>query len=194
MILKTKLHERISTEIVKNIGIWEGDGMRLAYLASQVPDNGVIVEIGSYRGRSAAYMAAALKPDSNIKIFCIDLWANANQEKFVSTANDLEMLKNYLVSLDLYKFITTIRSDSIEASKDWKLPIDLLFIDGNHSYEGVSGDYQAWYPHVKRGGVIAFHDYHEINWQGVRTFVDETASKQIKFLGLHERTWSGEKL
>lgn len=36
--------------------------------------------------------------------------------------------------------------------------IDFLFIDGNHSYEGVKADWINWSPHVRSGGVVAFHD------------------------------------
>lgn len=36
--------------------------------------------------------------------------------------------------------------------------IDFLFIDGDHSYEGVRGDFNLWGPKVKKGGMIVFHD------------------------------------
>jgi hypothetical protein len=36
--------------------------------------------------------------------------------------------------------------------------IDFLFIDGDHSYEGVSGDFYRWSPKVRKKGLIAFHD------------------------------------
>jgi hypothetical protein len=38
------------------------------------------------------------------------------------------------------------------------LPLDFLFIDGDHSYDGVKGDWDAWSPHVGLGGVVALHD------------------------------------
>ena len=36
--------------------------------------------------------------------------------------------------------------------------LDFLFIDGDHSYEGVKQDYELYSPLVKKGGIIAFHD------------------------------------
>jgi hypothetical protein len=36
--------------------------------------------------------------------------------------------------------------------------VDLLFIDGDHTYEGVKADYDLYGPLVRRGGVLAFHD------------------------------------
>lgn len=43
-------------------------------------------------------------------------------------------------------------------------PVDFLFIDGNHSYEGVKADYQYYSPLVRPGGVIAFHDILDTPW------------------------------
>jgi cephalosporin hydroxylase len=37
-------------------------------------------------------------------------------------------------------------------------PLDVLFIDGDHTYDGVKADYQMYRPLVKKGGLIAFHD------------------------------------
>jgi predicted O-methyltransferase YrrM len=49
---------------------------------------------------------------------------------------------------------------------------DLVFIDADHTEEWVSRDLAAWMPKVKRGGVIAGHDYGSRNWPGVRIAVD----------------------
>jgi len=37
-------------------------------------------------------------------------------------------------------------------------PIDFIFIDGDHSYEGLKGDWEAWRPLIARGGIVALHD------------------------------------
>jgi len=100
-----------------------------------------------------------------------------------------------MTELGLMKLIMPIKGDLSEIAKGWKLPIDLLFIDSDHSFEGVKIAYESWYPHVKDGGMIAFHDYHPNKW-GVKKFIDEIASKQLKFIGIngYERVvWAGEK-
>jgi hypothetical protein len=38
------------------------------------------------------------------------------------------------------------------------LPVDFLFIDGDHSWEGVQGDWQAWKDKIAKNGIVAFHD------------------------------------
>ncbi|MBU3591454.1 class I SAM-dependent methyltransferase [Polynucleobacter sp. 78F-HAINBA] len=47
---------------------------------------------------------------------------------------------------------------------------DLVYIDGDHTYEGVVKDLAAWYPKVKKGGIICGDD---IGWPGVKKAVDE---------------------
>jgi len=53
-------------------------------------------------------------------------------------------------------------SDSLAAAQTLDAKrgtIDFIFIDGDHSYNACKADIAAWTPFVKRGGVIAFHDF-----------------------------------
>lgn len=52
--------------------------------------------------------------------------------------------------------------------------VDLIFIDGDHTYEGCSADIANWYPQMKKHGVMLFHDY-DITSPGVIQAVDEFA-------------------
>src|SRR5262249_46382420 len=51
-----------------------------------------------------------------------------------------------------------VRETSDGAARRWSLPIDLLFIDGDHSYEGVKHDWEAFSPFVQPFGLVIFHD------------------------------------
>jgi len=51
--------------------------------------------------------------------------------------------------------------------------VDLVFVDGGHSYQGVMDDIFAWTITVKPGGIIAFHDYGTPSLPGVARAVDE---------------------
>ena len=53
---------------------------------------------------------------------------------------------------------------------------DFVFIDADHSYEAVRADILAYRPLVKRGGILAGHDYAP-KWEGVRQAVDELLPK-----------------
>lgn len=60
--------------------------------------------------------------------------------------------------INLYPKFTFIEKDSKEVSIDYMSDFDMLWIDGDHSYDYVKHDYDKFFPHVKTGGLIAFHD------------------------------------
>jgi hypothetical protein len=51
-----------------------------------------------------------------------------------------------------------LRRYSYEAAADWTTPIDFLFIDGDHSWVGISRDWCDWSSHVVQGGIVGLHD------------------------------------
>ena len=55
-------------------------------------------------------------------------------------------------------FVEIVRKTSDEAAKGWKHKIDLIFIDGDHTYEGVKRDWELFLPHLSELGVVVFHD------------------------------------
>lgn len=50
-------------------------------------------------------------------------------------------------------------SDSSAAGRSWQGDVDFLIIDGDHSYEGVKADLDAWLPHIAHHGTVFIHDY-----------------------------------
>ena len=54
--------------------------------------------------------------------------------------------------------------------------IDLLIIDGDHSYGGVKRDFENYRPFMRSGGLILFDDYETVDWPDIKTFVDEEIS------------------
>ena len=63
-----------------------------------------------------------------------------------------------------------VHADANEFAKVFDREIALLFIDGDHSYEGVKMDTLSWEPKVKKGGTILFHDY---DHQDSKRWLDE---------------------
>ena len=68
-------------------------------------------------------------------------------------------------------------------AQHWALPIDLLYIDGDHTTEGFQTDLNAWYPHVKAGGHILIHDI--TNDGHIQAMVPVLA----KFCATEQLTW-----
>ena len=54
--------------------------------------------------------------------------------------------------------ITFIKGYFNEVAETWNKPIDILHIDGFHTYEAVKNDYETWSKFVKDDGIILFHD------------------------------------
>src|SRR3990167_4064119 len=114
--------------------------------AKQVPDGGTILDIGTAAGGSAVVFALASKP--KVKVYTIDPMVN-------TTFQDL--LKRTEIGKKVHYLITT----SEEAVVPGK--IDLMFIDGIHSYQGVTDDFNHFHGQMKPGGVVMFHDYYLYN-------------------------------
>lgn len=138
-------------------------------MVNQFSDGSHFVEIGSWKGRSSAYMAVEIKNSGkNIKFDCVDTWnGDSNHKDPNSVWYDpilketdglyIEFLKNIKPVKDL---INPIRATSVSASRLYDdESLDFVFIDGDHSYESVKDDINHWLPKVKIGGVIAGHDY-----------------------------------
>lgn len=65
---------------------------------------------------------------------------------------------------------TFIHAPSNEAVKGWDKPIDVLFIDGDHTYAGCADDFNNFAPFVKSGGWVVFHDCDETSPGVVEVF------------------------
>jgi len=144
----------------------EREKMLLYGLSRSLVANATIVEIGSYLGASSCFLAAAAK-ETGAHLYCVDTWQNDAMSEGSRDTFD-EFLEN---TRSLKGWITPLRGRSTEVASIFSKPIDLLFIDGDHSYEAVRSDLDVWLPKVKDGGVVVFHDY---GWAaGVRQAVWE---------------------
>jgi predicted O-methyltransferase YrrM len=123
-------------------------------LATAVGRSGKVLEIGSYLGASSCYVAAALSLLDG-HLYCVDTWENQTMpDGKRDTFREFERNTGAVAA-----FITPVRkrSDEIVAS-DFAQPLDLIFIDADHSYSSVRGDYERVRNWVIDGGILAFHD------------------------------------
>ena len=117
-------------------------------LAQECPRDTVIVEIGSFKGKSTICLAKGAEAGSKAHIFAVDPHLEGTQGAF---------LKN-LEAAQVSARVTPVCKPSRDANQGWTQPIGLLFIDGNHEYTSVEEDFLLWSPYVVDGGVIACHD------------------------------------
>ncbi len=141
----------------------DAEGMELARLAAVVERPDVIVEIGSYTGKSTCFMADAADAD----IFAIDLWdlklpgetkKRRNKHKYAVKFNSTEARRVFTDRMSQYTNIVPVRAESFQIAAVWTRPIGLLFIDGAHDYKSVQSDYLGFSYHVISGGYLAMHD------------------------------------
>lgn len=154
------------------------EGARLAYLASLVPAGQVIVELGSFKGKSTCFLASGSKAGAGVKVHCFDLWDLATQRPggWVTNCDDpqtLELFRFQLTAMRVKSMVVEHQGETAAGGREWAgAPVGLLFIDGDHSEEGCQADLDAWLPHVAPGGWVAFHDYGKPRFPGVTTVVD----------------------
>jgi predicted O-methyltransferase YrrM len=110
------------------------------------------VEIGRYKGGATFLIASGLKGG---KVISIDLHTKMRLKE-MGKIYDAELCK-VLSKFGLKEKVELVIADSKEFDNRG-LAVDLLFIDGDHSYEGVKADFTHWIDVVKKGGHILFHD------------------------------------
>ncbi len=118
----------------------------LKTLAEAVPANGRILEIGAEYGMSSSIFCRFAHP--SVEVVSIDIFGG----------NMLEIHRQNLAEAGLADRSRQLVGDSAIVGKTWKDPIDLLFIDGDHSYGGCASDIRIFTPFVMVGGMVAFHD------------------------------------
>ena len=162
----------------------------LMELASDLLQGCTIVEIGSYRGKSTIALALGAKRGQQNKVYAIDPHVDfVGVLGAVFGPQDLKVLYRNIINANVGDIVFVVSLPSINAANAWsEKNIALLFIDGDHSYEGVKSDYEAWEQFVVRGGVIVFHD---IRVEGVRQLLDEiTENGSLMIVGtIDEMAW-----
>ena len=115
----------------------------------------MICEIGSYFGASTSFMAAAASLKGG-HIHAVDTWQNT-----AMTADEpvQDTFEQFFENTLIYRHFITAHRGQAAALKDRIPAVDMLFIDGDHSYEGAKADLLDYTPKIKPGGVLAMHDF-----------------------------------
>lgn len=150
----------------------------------RLPDGATVVEIGSYKGRSTCCFGFGCRR-SRKHIYAIDTFGTdpGFWEGDWCKGDFLPVFKRNIDQCSLSEYVTPIRGSSLEIVKNWNQPIDLLFIDGCHEYEHVLAEFLLFSVHVKKGGIIAFHDVkngdNTTGWEGPLRVWNEIAMPNL---------------
>jgi len=133
------------------------------------------VDIGSFQGRSAVMPATVASHCGLRPIVAIDphnspilLDHHANPE-----ASSYPTFLNSICAAGVSSHVESRLGYSTEVASSWNRPIRLLWIDGDHTYEGAKKDLDGFFPHLVPLGVVAFHDALNAFPGPIRVFVED---------------------
>jgi hypothetical protein len=157
-----------------------------AYDLVRVLRPSLLVELGTWSGDSFfAFCQSVADFSLNTRCYAVDHWRGDDQAG-QSPAAQFARVRAYCAA-NYPVFAYLMRTDFASASCEFNdQTIDLLHIDGAHTYEAVSGDFAGWFPKVRPGGVILFHDICVRSSEnhphfGVWKFWDDLKPKHLTF-------------
>ncbi|NRB37885.1 MAG: class I SAM-dependent methyltransferase [Pseudomonadales bacterium] len=117
----------------------------------------VFVELGSHNGDSYFSFCQAIKANGSCCCYAIDTW-EGDEHAGLYTESVFDYVSKH--NQENYESFSTLkRMYFSDALKDFENnSIDLLHIDGLHTYEAVKEDFETWLPKMSDQGVIIFHD------------------------------------
>ena len=184
----------------------EEEGMALYETALRAPATGPLLEIGSYCGKSAVYLGAAAKERATV-CFSIDHHRGSEEHqvgeeyydsRLVDDQGRVDTLPEFrrtMLDAGLDEVVIGIVASSAAVGAWWRIPLGLVFIDGGHSREAATIDYESWAPWVAPDGLLAIHDVFEDPREGGRppyeiykralesgAFVEESSAGTLRVL------------
>lgn len=135
-----------------------GDIKMYRTLVEQVPNNGTIIELGVWKGRSLCSIADIIKR-KNLKVYAVDTFeGSSNESTEHQEAKKIDLRKVFVKNIKSFGFDAEIyQMTTNEAAVEINEKFDLIFIDAEHTFEAMTQDLENWIPKCK--GIIAGHDY-----------------------------------
>ena len=164
---------------------------KLYYSMVSMFDNEEFAEIGCDCGQSSCFIGVEIiNQNKNIKLNLIDTWGDVDlnnpngYDSYDLFRKNIQPVKDKLGDK-----INIIKDYSVNASKLFENEsLDFIFIDACHDYECVVDDLNAWFPKLKKNGIIAGHDYYA-GFYGVEKAVNEFFYENSDKLYNQEYCW-----
>ena len=139
-------------DIDPQVGILDKEGCLLFDYASKIPTKGLIIEIGSWRGRSTVWLGQGAMFRGG-KVLAVD--PHEGMEGFGESYNEfLNNIERCKVSNNVMPILLT----SKVFFENYTEKVDMVFIDGLHDYPTVLNDTLESLDHLKENGILAMHD------------------------------------
>ena len=173
------------------------EGLLLYELTKKYCLKNFAVEIGSYCGKSACYIGQACK-ENKTYLMTIDHHRGSEEQQYGEEYFDpdeynydkeiVDTLPTLLKNIQKFRFeevILPIVNSSELASKEIENNIDLVFIDGSHTFESAKKDYVSWKNKIRIGGILAIHDVYDSEVEGgqaPKEIYEKALSENFKLL------------
>jgi predicted O-methyltransferase YrrM len=139
---------------------WDFDFYR--YAVQQAPNKAHFVEVGSWKGRSTAFMAVEIiNSGKDIQFDAVDTFIGSEEQQDDNDVVNKTLFQTFQSNMSPVRgYYNPVVAESTAAAKLYNdNSIDFVFIDASHDYDSVVADIKAWLPKVKPGGMISGHDY-----------------------------------
>jgi predicted O-methyltransferase YrrM len=146
---------------------WAEEARQLYENTMRLPEGSLIVESGCLYGRSTSVLATVAK-DKRHRLYVIDCWVVEGRDAKPKFWENMQRI-------GVSEIINFIEKDALEAAKDFEdESIDFIHIDSAHDYTHMVKETAAWWPKMKNGAVMAFHDYgNTVFAEEIKKAVDE---------------------
>lgn len=175
----------------------------LTWLAEQASRCSVVVEIGSWKGRSTRAMGDNVgrnTPSRRGRVYAVDHWLGQLRDPAAAPSREIKVQHNgdgsavrKMFDANLADLVKSQRVVAVEHDSQLGVPqpllrlvgkVDMLFVDGDHSYQGCRSDVEQFSLLVRDGGIICGHDYNnQVRHQGVRDCVEDLFGAAVKTHG-----------
>src|SRR5205823_2540274 len=153
----------------------EREARFLALVAACSPAQGVILEIGSFKGKSTVGLASIARRYGLGRVIAVDPHTapSVTDPDLGSQSSSWDDFLGTLRSAGLEGAVEPHRAFSRDLARDWSRAIRFLWIDGDHTYRGAKEDLALFRRHVADRGIVAFHDVLHSFEGPIRVFVEE---------------------
>jgi predicted O-methyltransferase YrrM len=152
------------------------EGLSLFKLALMTPPEGVVVELGTFKGKSAICLAQAQR-----RLICVD--HDLGEQGLPGKLEEGHAEGGYLAeaeanlsdfeNVEIWQCDTAAAADAYRSKHDQ--PVNMIFIDGDHEADAVRRDFEAWRRVLAKNAIIALHDF---KFPGVNALLSELLEKE----------------
>jgi len=144
------------------------EAQALIRTAYELPDHPIVVEIGAFLGSGSILLAGARKLRRSGRVHCVDPF-DASGDAFsvphyqgiltdYGNTPQIQIFRNNLLRAGLANWFTAHPGPAEKIGSAWNNPVDMIFMDGDQSPEGVLSAWEVWERWLKSDGVLALHN------------------------------------